>query len=241
MAPKIRAHPPTADVASSANEAIIIALEPAARGQVLLRLRDPLEGHDLTPLLLSQRVAQEAGLRPGQALSAPERQTLLFRDGCHRAHQAALGLLRYRPRSRGELAARLARRGLAPAASAAALDRLEELGLVDDARFARAWREHREALSPRSAHRVRQELLQKGLAPPEAAAATADMRDEDSAYRAAQPRARRLAHLEFGDFETKIGTFLLRRGFSFRLARATARQLWAEKLLAPASPPSREG
>ncbi|MBI4216906.1 MAG: regulatory protein RecX [Chloroflexi bacterium] len=241
MTPQIRAHPPIRDAAPATKEAIVIALEPAARGQVLLRLWGPAEGHDLEPFLLSKRVAQEAGLRSGQTLNAAEHQALLFRDDCYRAHQAALGLLRYRPRSRGELAAHLAHRGLDPVASAAALDRLEELGLVDDARFARAWREHRETFSPRSARRVRQELLQKGLAPPEAAAATADMQDEDSAYRAAQPRARRLAHLEFGDFETKIGTFLLRRGFSFRLARATARRLWEEKLPASASPPSREG
>src|SRR6266542_33079 len=47
----------------------------------------------------------------------------------------------------------------------AALARLAELGLVDDAAFARFWVENRQACRPRGAGALRDELRRKGIAP----------------------------------------------------------------------------
>jgi regulatory protein len=43
------------------------------------------------------------------------------------------------------------------------LDELTEAGLIDDARFARAWVNDRDRFSPRGAFLLRQELIKKGL------------------------------------------------------------------------------
>ncbi|HEU4900764.1 MAG TPA: recombination regulator RecX, partial [Actinomycetota bacterium] len=52
------------------------------------------------------------------------------------AHAAALRLLTTRARTRAELRQRLEGRGFEPAAVAEALDRLERVGLIDDAALA---------------------------------------------------------------------------------------------------------
>jgi len=58
-------------------------------------------------------------------------------DPLSAAMDAALRLLSIRARSRRELKLAMARRGLAESVQDAALSRLEELGYVDDSRFAR--------------------------------------------------------------------------------------------------------
>ncbi|MBA3250380.1 MAG: regulatory protein RecX, partial [Geodermatophilaceae bacterium] len=50
-----------------------------------------------------------------------------------------LRLLTLAPRTRAQLAQALERRGVPPAASEAVLDRFDEVGLIDDAAFSRAW------------------------------------------------------------------------------------------------------
>jgi regulatory protein len=57
-------------------------------------------------------------------------------------HERALRLLAVRPRTRRELETRLVRAGFEPDEVAVELTRLEEVGLVDDARFATEFAEH---------------------------------------------------------------------------------------------------
>ena len=89
--------------------------------------------------------------------------------------------LRHRDRSRSELDARLARAGIDEDARADALDTLERVGYVDDARFAAA---RAAALAGRgygdeairhdlSGHQLRPEAIEAGLASLEAEAARA--------------------------------------------------------------------
>jgi regulatory protein len=89
--------------------------------------------------------------------------------------------LHYRDRSRSELDARLARAGIDEGARADALDTLERVGYVDDARFAAA---RAAALAGRgygdeairydlAGHQLRPEAIEAGLATLEAEAARA--------------------------------------------------------------------
>ena len=70
-----------------------------------------------------------------------------------RARQICLRMLTIAPRTRTQLAAALHRRGIPAAAADAVLARFADVGLIDDAAFARAWvesRHHSRGLSRRS-------------------------------------------------------------------------------------------
>ncbi|HKE99853.1 MAG TPA: regulatory protein RecX [Actinomycetes bacterium] len=78
------------------------------------------------------------------------------------AHEAALRLLAVRARSRAELERRLARRGFPPGGVAAAVDRLQRAGLVDDTAFADELAATRVARGA-AAGRVRRDLIARGV------------------------------------------------------------------------------
>jgi regulatory protein len=86
---------------------------------------------------------------------------------------AALRLLAQRPHATAELDAKLRRRGFPEAAVAAVLQRLAELGLLDDLAFARALVEQRSA--SRGPVAIAAELSRRGVAREVAEAALAEL------------------------------------------------------------------
>jgi len=84
---------------------------------------------------------------------------------------AAARFLEARPRSTDEVRRRLRDAGYRVDLVDAALDRLAQLGYLDDAAFARAWVESRDRARPRGARALRDELRGKGVAAVDAEAA----------------------------------------------------------------------
>ena len=120
----------------------------------------------------------------------------------------------YRPQSEAELKKKLGRKGIPPAEIENTLAGLKAEGLLDDAGFARFWKENREFFAPRSRRLVRQELKRKGVSEDIIEQITGEMNDDENAYRAALDKARRLA--SGGDdrlFVERLGGYLKRRGF----------------------------
>jgi regulatory protein len=79
------------------------------------------------------------------------------------AREICLRQLAVRPHTRAELATALRRRGVAEDVAAEVLDRYDEVGLIDDAAFARAWvtsRHHGRGLARRA---LAGELRQRGV------------------------------------------------------------------------------
>ncbi|HEV7710981.1 MAG TPA: regulatory protein RecX [Asanoa sp.] len=60
-------------------------------------------------------------------------------DEAELAREICMRQLAARPRTRAELARALARRGISEETSAEVLDRYDEVGIIDDAAFSRAW------------------------------------------------------------------------------------------------------
>ena len=89
------------------------------------------------------------------------------------------------PRSRAQLAAALARRNVPTEVATEVLDRFAEVGLVDDAEFARAWVESRHRGRGLSRRALDHELHVKGVSPVDRAAAL-DTLDPDSEAAAAR-------------------------------------------------------
>lgn len=77
--------------------------------------------------------------------------------------EAALRFLEARPRSAAEVRRRLLLHGYRADLVEGSIERLTELGMIDDAAFARAWVESRDRARPRGERALRQELRTKGI------------------------------------------------------------------------------
>ena len=96
---------------------------------------------------------------------------------------AAARFLEVRPRSVAEVRRRLRSAGYAAALVEGAVERLVELGFLDDAAFARAWVESRDRARPRGERALRVELRQKGVGREETDEALGERRDEAGRWR----------------------------------------------------------
>ena len=146
-----------------------------------------------------------------------------------KAFRAGLRFISYRPRSRQEIRRRLGRR-FGERAVEQALARLEEQGYINDATFARSWRESREAHRPRSAGLIRRELAQRGVGREVAEEAVAGLDDDANAYRAGLGRMRSLTGLDYVTFRRRLEGYLTRRGFGTAIVRRAVERLWREHL-----------
>jgi regulatory protein len=169
-----------------------------------------------------------ARLSVGQTLSADEIDELQERNEIEAAYDRTLNYLSYRPRSCAETNRYLRRRGVSPTTIKAVIERLSRAGLLDDGAFAEYWVENREQFRPRGMYGLRSELRQKGVPDAVIEAAIDDVDETESAYRAAQTRARRLEHLDYQTFRRRLGGFLNRRGFGYDTVKDTVNRLWQE-------------
>lgn len=146
------------------------------------------------------------------------------------ALRAGLKALARRPHARADLRRRLIQRQHRPAAVDAALTRLAERGLLDDAAFAERWAATR-ALRGRGPARLIHDLLAQGVgrSAAEAAVAAALAREGvdalEQARRAARRRLPALDKLAPPDRERRLSHYLVRRGYPVADARAVAREL----------------
>ncbi len=173
-------------------------------------------------------LALAVALRKGQRLSDTEIAALREQDGVAKAYDRALNYLSYRARSEREIRTYLRRKDVSDDVAEEIVARLRRVGLVDDAAFASLWVRNRQATSPRGERALRQELWQKGIARDVVDEALTDLDETGQALEAARPRAQRLAGLEAVEFRKKLTDFLLRRGFSYSVARGVVAQVWAE-------------
>lgn len=207
----------------------ITALEPQARHAG--RWNVSLDG--AFAFGLDEAVVVSEGLAVGDELAAADVERIQGREAERKLLDAAVRFLTPRPRSRAEVRRRLLRPHPkrptpSPEAVERMLDRLEQLGLLSDRDFADFWVENRERFSPRSARALSQELRQHGVDRETAAAVTDPDRDEERAIAAGQRKLRTLSGADFQTFRDRLGPFLLRRGFSYSVARSAIRRLWEE-------------
>jgi regulatory protein len=178
---------------------------------------------------LESEVAQKENLRVGQELSQDQIKALARLDGQQRCLNAALNYLGYRPRSEAELRERLARRGFDGDSTEAVLKMLKQQSLVDDTEFARFWRDNRQSFRPRSRWLTTRELRQKGVANDIIEEVIAIIDDEESAYRAAMAKLRRLLPSDYQGFRRRLGDYLKRQGFSYGVINHTVGRVWHEQ------------
>ncbi len=174
-------------------------------------------------------VAVKEGLQIGQELSANQIGAMARADHFHRCLSVAARYLSYRPRSESELRERLHWRGFDGSSIEAVLTKLKEQGLVDDIAFAQFWRDNRESFSPRSQWLTKLELRRKGVAGDIIDQVVDAIDDDDSAYRAGLSKVRNLPLSDYQLFRRRLGEYLKRRGFGYRVINHTVGRLWQEQ------------
>jgi regulatory protein len=172
---------------------------------------------------LDAGVAIECGLREGAAFSWEELAQARVAGERPVAMGRALNLLGYRARSEAEIRDRLGRYGYAGETIEAVVGRLEELGYLDDAEFARLKaREKARRYGPR---RVSVELRKSGVGEELAR----EVVEEEFAGRSEVGEARSAAARRYNgrgsDAEARrVYGFLVRRGYSAEVCAQVARE-----------------
>jgi regulatory protein len=144
-------------------------------------------------------------------------------------HERALGLLAVRQRSRRELERRLEGAGFDPEDVQAEVDRLQQVGLIDDQAFARAAVEH-SFTGRKEGRRVAAGRLMRAGVAPETAETVLDEAAGDEEERAnalAAAKAARLTGLQPDAAFRRLSGMLARRGYAPDLARRAARRALA--------------
>jgi regulatory protein len=143
------------------------------------------------------------------------------RNPGEQAREICLRQLAVRPRTRAELTTALRKRGISDEVAAEVLDRYDEVGLIDDAAFARAWvdsRQHGRGLSRRA---LADELRRKGVDAELAGAALAEIDAESEAATARALIDRKLRTMPAGPPDVvfrRLVSMLARKGYSAGLS-----------------------
>lgn len=143
------------------------------------------------------------------------------------ARTICLNQLTAAPRTRAQLATTLAKRGVPDQVAARVLDRFTEVGLIDDAAYAAAWVESRQAGRGLARRALAQELRTKGVAPEVAAQALESVSAEDELAAAEQLVRRKLAATRGLPTDARVrrlAGMLARKGYSAGLAYTVVRE-----------------
>lgn len=166
-------------------------------------------------------------LSVGTELSAEKIEQLQQEDEVKKAITAALNLLSFRPRASGELQRKLREKGYSAESAAAAIQRMLELGYLNDADFADRWIENRQEHKPRSRKLLQQELRQKGIDSDTIEEALADVAIDEvaDALELARKKANSMQGLDQQTRHRRLSGFLGRRGYGYDVIRKVLEQI----------------
>lgn len=147
------------------------------------------------------------------------------------ARKILLDQLTGQARSRSELAAKLARKHVPDEVATRLLDRFEEVGLVDDAAFARDWVQSRHAGRGLARRALAAELRRKGVDAAVVTEAVEAVDPDDEVESARQLVRRKLPSLRRFDTVTQVRRLtgmLARKGYPSGVAFAVVKEELAE-------------
>jgi regulatory protein len=148
------------------------------------------------------------------------------------ARQICLHQLEHRPRTRAELAATLAKKGVDDDVAEQVLGRFTEVGMIDDAAFAAVWVTSRHRGKGLARPALRQELRRKGVDEPviDEAVEQLDPEQESVTARALVDRKLRATRGQPADVRVRrLAGMLARKGYPAGLAFRVVREALADE------------
>ena len=151
------------------------------------------------------------------------------------ARTILLDALTGQARSRQELRERLAKKDVPGDLAERLLDRFTEVGLVDDAAFARSWVESRQRSRGLARRALAQELRRKGVDDDTAQTALDDLdpaQEEEAARQLVRKKLRSLGGVDHAAATRRLAGLLARKGYpaglAFRIVREELREQQGE-------------
>jgi regulatory protein len=145
-----------------------------------------------------------------------------------RARQVCLTLLTLAPRTRAQLAGALRKRGIPDEVADEVLGRFQDVGLIDDAAFARSWVESRHYSRGLAGRALSAELRQRGVATDQIRAAIDEQlspdAEVDAARRLVQRRIAGTRGLPAEQRTRRLAGMLARKGYPPGLAYRVIRE-----------------
>lgn len=178
---------------------------------------------------IHMNLVADHGLKKGVVLDEDACRSLMTEDLYYKAMKRCVDYLAYRPRSSSEIKQRLGELKVPDAVGQRVMDRLGELGYLNDERFAQQWAASRGRSKGYGPRRLEMELIQKGI-PFETArqvvAENCSLEDVQEQLAIQLGKARHKYRHEGDDRkrEQKIIGFLSRRGFELGAIRDALRQ-----------------
>ena len=170
-------------------------------------------------------------MSPGEEESPAVPELSLFEQQ-EEARAIVLRILAAAPKSRAQLEASLARKGIDEHVAGALLDRFEDVGLVDDEDYAARIVRTRFAERHQARRAIAHELTRKGIAPETAERALGQVDADDEAAAAldlARSRLRRTASLARDVRIRRAMGALSRKGYSPGVAMASIHEVLGEE------------
>ena len=174
-----------------------------------------------TAYMIDKNTWDESALDVGSSLDAEKWERLVRRSSKRRAHDRALYLLSLRDYPAKTLRQKVMEGGTDAADAAEAVDRMIELGLVNDERYARRLARDLFAFKHFSVRRVAQELQKKGIDRDTAMDAAAEIGAEQDDLQQAIDFLKKKYYNKLGSEEQrrKTAQALLRAGFDYDTVR----------------------
>ncbi len=172
--------------------------------------------------------AAEAGSLSGPLSGPPDDAVALGPDADPEsvARKILLDQLTGRARTRHELAAKLAAKGVPDEIAGRLLDRFTEVGLIDDAAFARLWVESRHSGKGLARRALAAELRRKGVADEVARGVLDELEpgaEEEAARTLVRKKLRSLQAVDRATATRRLAGMLARKGYPPGLAFAVVR------------------
>ncbi len=143
------------------------------------------------------------------------------------ARSILLARLTDRPRSRAELAESLAKKHVPDDVATRLLDRFEEVGLVDDEAFARAWVDSRQRTKGTASRVLSMELRRKGVDDEIVREVLAEVdpdEERETAHRLVQRKLRSVQGLDPSVQVRRLTSMLARKGYAPQVAFDVVRE-----------------
>lgn len=157
------------------------------------------------------------GLYKGMAVDEEQIAAWCEADERNKVRQAAYRYLSYRPRTAWELKKHLQRQQWRSVMIDQIVNELQEVGYLDDRAFAVEWVKQRGKQKGLGPQRLRQELVNKGVAESLIEEALHQWDEEEERQRAMEIAKRRYLRIEqepWPKIERRLGSYLARRGYS---------------------------
>lgn len=177
-----------------------------------------------------EEVVAQLGLSVDKRVEPETIRRAVEKEEEHKVLEKALRYLSFRNRSVKELRTFLLGKGYDPEVVSRTLTRLEEVGLVDDRAFAKAWAEVRVKSKGMGERLLEHELRQKGITKEIIRGAVEGLgEEEERALSLALARVERLKGLDKETAKRRLAGFLHRKGYSGEVVYDVVRKAFEKK------------